>query len=92
MYNFWKKMFKFRKKNLVSVLIFTGIIAPNMGRRKGLNLQDFEKSIEQAFQGKNVKAVVLLINSPGGSPVQSDLIASRIIELFEELLDYGEYL
>ena len=77
-------MFKFRKKNLVSVLIFTGIIAPNMGRRKGLNLQDFEKSIEQAFQGKNVKAVVLLINSPGGSPVQSDLIASRIIELSEE--------
>ena len=38
-------MFKFRKKNIVSVIMFTGIIAPNMGRKKGLNVQDFDKSI-----------------------------------------------
>ena len=48
-------MFKFRKKKLVSSIIFTGVIAPNMGRKKGLNIQDFDKSIEQAFQNKNVK-------------------------------------
>ncbi len=60
-------MFKFRKKNVVSVIQFTGIIAPNMGRKKGLNIQDFDKSIDQAFQNKNVKAVALQINSPGGS-------------------------
>ena len=43
-------MLKFRKKNIVSVLVFTGVISPNMGRRKGLNVQDYDKSIEQAFQ------------------------------------------
>ena len=74
-------MFKFRKKNIVSVIMFTGIIAPNMGRKKGLNVQDFDKSIEMAFQNKNVKAVALLINSPGGSPVQSDFLSKRIISL-----------
>ncbi len=77
-------MFKFRKKKLVSSIIFTGVIAPNMGRRKGLNIQDFDKSIEQAFQNKNVKAVALLINSPGGSPVQSEFLAKRIIQLSSE--------
>ena len=77
-------MLKFRKKNIVSVLVFTGVISPNMGRRKGLNVQDYDKSIEQAFQNKNVKAVALLINSPGGSPVQSDFLAKRIVELSNE--------
>ena len=77
-------MLKFRKKNIVSVLVFTGIISPNMGRRKGLNVQDFDKSIDQAFQNKNVKAVALLINSPGGSPVQSDFLAKRIVQLSSE--------
>ena len=77
-------MLKFRKKNVVSVIQFTGIIAPNMGRRKGLNIQDFDKSIDQAFQNKNVKAVALQINSPGGSPVQSDFLAKRIIKLSRE--------
>ena len=77
-------MLKFRKKNVVSVIQFTGIIAPNMGRRKGLNIQDFDKIIEQAFQNKNIKAVALQINSPGGSPVQSDFLAKRIIKLSRE--------
>ena len=77
-------MLKFRKKNVVSVIQFTGIIAPNMGRRKGLNIQDFDKTIDQAFQNKNIKAVALQINSPGGSPVQSDFLAKRIIKLSRE--------
>ena len=64
--------------------MFTGIISPNMGRRKGLNVQDFDKSIDQAFQNKNVKAVALLVNSPGGSPVQSDFLAKRIVQLSNE--------
>ena len=51
-----------------------------MGRRKGLNVSDYDKTIEQAFETKNVKAVALLINSPGGSPVQSDFLAKRIRE------------
>ena len=51
-----------------------------MGRRKGLNLSELDKNIEQAFAVKNLKAVALQINSPGGSPVQSEMIANRIQE------------
>ena len=74
----------FRKSQYVSVIPLNGIIAPNMGRRKGLNLNEIDKNIEDAFSLKNLKAVALQINSPGGSPVQSEMISKRIRELSEK--------
>ena len=35
-----------RKSKNVSVIPLNGIIAPNMGRRKGLNLNEIDKNIE----------------------------------------------
>ena len=81
---FLGKSKKFKKSNVVSVINFIGIISPNMGRRKGLNIHDYNKLIEQAFHNKRTKAVVLVINSPGGSPVQSEFLADRIISLSKE--------
>ncbi len=74
----------FRKSQNVSTIALNGIIAPNMGRRKGLNLYELDKVIEQAFSVKNLKAVALQINSPGGSPVQSEMISKRIRDLSED--------
>lgn len=37
--------------------------------------------LERAFKDKDAKGVVLLINSPGGTPVQSALIHDRIVQL-----------
>ena len=74
----------FRKSQNVSSIPLSGIIAPNMGRRKGLNLHELDKVIEQAFSVKNLKAVALQINSPGGSPVQSEMISKRIRDLSEK--------
>ncbi|AAO91475.1 S49 family peptidase [Coxiella burnetii] len=37
--------------------------------------------LRKAFADKNSKGVVLLINSPGGSPVQASIIRDKIIEL-----------
>ncbi|MDC0093606.1 S49 family peptidase [Alphaproteobacteria bacterium] len=74
----------FRKSKNVSVIPLNGVIAANMGRRKGLNLNELDKNIEQAFSVKNLKAVALQINSPGGSPVQSEMIANRIRELSDK--------
>lgn len=34
--------------------------------------------LEEAFEDPNAKAVVLLVNSPGGTPVQSSLVHDRI--------------
>lgn len=70
---------------VVSVLRLAGVIGGRIGPLGGgLTLNGLEKSIESAFGAKRVKAVALVINSPGGSPVQSALIARRIRALAEE--------
>jgi serine protease SohB len=69
---------------VVSVLRLTGVIG-NMGpMSRGLTLAGLEKSIEKAFSASRVKTVALVINSPGGSPVQSAMIARRIRQLADE--------
>jgi len=52
--------------------------------RTGLSLARLAPQIERAFAVPRVKAVALSINSPGGSPVQSSLIARRIRQLASE--------
>lgn len=48
---------------------------------KEASAQAVNPLLERAFADKNAKGVVLLINSPGGTPVQSALIHDRIQEL-----------
>jgi len=69
---------------VVSVLRLSGVIGQVGPGRSGLTLDGLDKSIERAFLGKRVKTVALVINSPGGSPVQSAQIARRIRELAVE--------
>lgn len=52
--------------------------------RSQLNDVTIGPIIEKAFKKGKPKAVALVINSPGGSPVQSSLIAARIRRLSEE--------
>lgn len=57
----------------------------SVGRlRGGLTLASLDSAIERAFRLPRLCCVALAINSPGGSPVQSDLIARRIRDLAEE--------
>jgi ClpP class serine protease len=75
---------KFRKpKKLVKVLRLSGVIGKIGLGKGGMTLDALNDSIEKAFD-KNPLAVCLQINSPGGSPVQSELIANRIITLSKE--------
>jgi signal peptide peptidase SppA len=69
---------------VVPVLHFSGVIGQAGLGRKGLTLEDLNDSIERAFKTKKKAAVAISINSPGGSPVQSALIAARIRALAEE--------
>ena len=54
------------------------------GRQSGLNLSALEPLLTKAFAGKRTKAVAFSINCPGGSPVQSSLIAQRIRQLADK--------
>jgi len=70
---------------LVGVLRLDGVIGRSAGPgRQGLSLDSHEKAIAKVFANKQTKAVALVINSPGGSPVQSALIAKRIRDLADE--------
>lgn len=60
-----------------------GVIAARAGVFGGLNLAGVAPALERAFAMKRAPAVFLAINSPGGSAVQSALIANRIRQLAE---------
>ena len=66
----------------VAVIRLQGVIAG--GSRGALNDQALAPVIEKAFGRGKPAAVALEVNSPGGSPVQSSLIGSRIRRLAEE--------
>jgi signal peptide peptidase SppA len=68
----------------VTVLRLEGVIAA--GRAAGRTLSDagLAPLIEAAFRKGRPKAVALAINSPGGSPAQSSMIAARIRRLADE--------
>ena len=68
----------------VSVVRLSGVIGSQAPLRKGLSLSDLAGILNEAFEADNLKAVALAINSPGGSPVQSSLIARRIRALAKE--------
>ncbi|MEM8786237.1 MAG: S49 family peptidase [Pseudomonadota bacterium] len=75
----------FRKtKPLVSVVRLNGVIAASSRMRAGLNLTSVAPLLERAFAPKDQKAVALIVNSPGGSPVQSHLITQRVRQLADE--------
>ena len=59
----------------VSVIVLEGEI----GQKKSLSLTKIKKKIEKAFKKPNLLAVALQINSNGGSPVQSQLIANYLV-------------
>jgi len=76
---------RLKRPPTVAVVSLHGVIAA--GSRMGggsINDQTVAPMIEKAFAKKGVKAVALKINSPGGSPAQSALIASRIRRLSAE--------
>ncbi len=68
----------------VAVVRLAGVIGSLGPLRSGLTLADLSSRIERAFKLPRLKAVALEINSPGGSPVQSALIARRIRALADQ--------
>src|SRR5450755_1814765 len=56
---------------VVPVVRLSGLIGAVTPLRPGMSLAGIARTLERAFAMKHAKAVALLINSPGGSPVQS---------------------
>jgi signal peptide peptidase SppA len=69
---------------VVPVVRLAGTIGMGSPLRPALTLHGLNEPLERAFRRKGITAVALVINSPGGSAVQSSLIASRIRGLAEK--------
>jgi signal peptide peptidase SppA len=83
LYNLIPRRFR-RGSALVPVVRLSGVIGYTTPLSPGMTLSSVSKTLERAFSIKQAKAVALIVNSPGGSPVQSHLIHQRIRELAEE--------
>jgi len=72
-------------------LAVVNIIGTIDSSSKSVNSEDTNKALTRAFEAKSSKAVVLNINSPGGSPVQSDEIWQEIRYLKKQHSDKKVY-
>jgi signal peptide peptidase SppA len=77
-------MWPFRSAPTVPVLRFTGPIGMSTPLKPGLSIATAAGAIERAFSLSRLPTVAIVVNSPGGSPVQSHLIYKRIRRLAEE--------
>ena len=79
-------MFKslFSKNINIPTLRLSGVIGQAGFMRSGLNISTLDKLIDKLFTDKKSPAVALIINSPGGSPTQSSLIADKLIKKAKE--------
>lgn len=71
-------------RSVVPVVRLSGVIGAVTPLRQGMTLLGVSRLLQRAFDTKGAKAVALLINSPGGSPVQSHQIYLRVRQLANE--------
>lgn len=73
------------EKSKIAVVYLTGNITPasnyDFGNQNLISAAKVAKIIKNIRQDKSVKAVVLRINSPGGSALESELIHQQLLKL-----------
>ncbi|MFH5775254.1 S49 family peptidase [Paracoccus sp. NGMCC 1.201697] len=69
---------------MVAVVRLQGVISAQGRGASGLSDAGLAPLLERAFKRRKPAAIALVLNSPGGSPVQSSLIGARIRRLSEQ--------
>ena len=77
-------MWPFNRVPVVPVLRLSGVIGMATPLRPGLSISALTSPLQKAFTMSKLPSVAVVINSPGGSPVQSNLILKRIRQLADE--------
>jgi serine protease SohB len=72
-----------RRRPVVAVLRFEGVIMPR-ARRNAISIASHAAAIDRAFRLPGLVAVAIVVNSPGGAPVQSALLYRRIRQQADE--------
>ena len=69
----------FYKKDAIAVIYASGNIISGEGDNETIGSEKFAKSIRSARRDSSIKAIVLRVNSPGGSALASDVIWREVI-------------
>lgn len=72
--------------------VFDGVVALKVDKAIGagddmINAESFNNLLEKAYQNGETKGIMLEMNSPGGSPVESEIIYERINHYKEKYPD-----
>jgi protease IV len=74
-----KRVYKGLAKDKIAVIYASGDINTGEGTDEVIGSDDFGKAIRNARRDSSIKAIVLRVNSPGGSSLASDVIAREIM-------------
>ena len=81
-------------RNKIAIIYASGSINSGEGNEEMIGSETTVKAIKKASDDKNVKAIVLRINSPGGSALASDVILREILLVKEKkplVVSMGDY-
>ena len=81
-------------RNKIAIIYATGEINSGKGDVKSIGSETTAKAIKTAREDKNVKAILLRVNSPGGSALASDVIWRETLLAKEEkplIVSMGDY-
>lgn len=67
-----------RSRNKIAVIYAVGEIAGGEGSESSIGSEDLSKTIRKAREDDNVKAIVMRVNSPGGSALASEIIRREV--------------
>ena len=72
---------KAKAENIAVINLIGDIKASGEYTQNSISLSKLERSLKDLEADKSIKAVVLRVNSPGGSALESELIYQRLMEL-----------
>lgn len=81
-------------KNEIAVIVADGDILPGKAQQGSIGSDTFAEEIRKARSNNNVKAIVLRINSPGGSALASDVMWREVTLASKEkpvIASMGDY-
>jgi protease-4 len=73
--------FDFNGSEYVKIIYAEGDIVMGKGGEENIGADPFVKAVRDAAEDESVKAVVLRVNSPGGSALASDIMYRELMKL-----------
>ncbi len=70
----------------IAIIYANGSIGNGLGDESTIGTENIVKALRKADQNKRVKAIVLRVNSPGGSALTSDIIHHTIADIEKPLI------